>query len=89
MDKPVIAKKTPIRVKLEKGKTYYYCTCGKSDDQPFCNGAHKGTSFTPMAFTAEKDGAVSLCPCKQTKNPPYCDGSHMKLTFLGRLFKRD
>jgi len=48
MDKPVVAQKSPIAVELKKGETYYYCTCGKSDKQPFCNGAHEGTSFTPM-----------------------------------------
>lgn len=55
MEKPVIAQKSPIPVELKKGETYYWCTCGKSSTQPFCNGAHEGTSFKPMAFTAEKD----------------------------------
>ena len=87
--KPVIAQKSPVPVELKQGETYYYCTCGRSTNQPFCNGAHEGTGFSPMAFTAKKDGAVNLCACKQTKNPPYCDGSHMKLTFIGRLFKGD
>lgn len=79
MDKPVVAGKSPIPVELKKDETYYYCTCGKSDNQPFCNGAHQGTSFTPMAFTAEKDETAYLCACKHTKNPPYCDGSHQNL----------
>ncbi|AHF07245.1 CDGSH iron-sulfur domain-containing protein [Desulfitobacterium metallireducens] len=79
MDEPVVAGKSPIPVELKKGETYYYCTCGKSDNQPFCNGAHQDTSFTPMAFTAEKDETAYLCACKHTKNPPYCDGSHQNL----------
>ncbi|AFM39642.1 iron-binding zinc finger protein, CDGSH type [Desulfosporosinus acidiphilus SJ4] len=76
MDKPVITQKSPVPVDLKKGETYYWCTCGKSFTQPFCNRAHQGTSFTPMAFTVEKDETAYLCACKQTKNPPYCDGTH-------------
>ncbi|MEL1133673.1 CDGSH iron-sulfur domain-containing protein [Desulfitobacterium sp. THU1] len=79
MDTPVIAQKTPIPVELKKGEEYYYCTCGKSATQPFCNGAHQGTSFEPMAFKAEEDGTAYLCACKHTKNPPYCDGTHESL----------
>lgn len=79
MDKPKIAQKAPIPVDLKKGETYYWCTCGRSDNQPFCNGAHKGTSFEPLAFTPEKDGTAYLCACKYTSNPPYCDGTHDKL----------
>lgn len=79
MEKPMIAGRQPMPVDLNKGETYYYCTCGKSFNQPFCNGAHEGTSFKPLAFTAEKDGTNYLCLCKHTKNPPYCDGSHEHL----------
>jgi CDGSH-type Zn-finger protein len=79
MEKPVIAGKSPIAADVKKGETYYWCSCGRSNTQPYCNGAHEGTSFTPLAFTAEKDETVYLCTCKQTKNPPYCDGSHEKL----------
>lgn len=79
MEKPTIAQKAPFPVELKKGETYYYCTCGKSANQPFCSGAHKGTSFEPMAFTAEKDETAYLCGCKNTKNPPYCDGTHKTL----------
>lgn len=77
--KPVIAQKSPIPVELKKGETYYWCTCGRSTNQPFCNGAHEGTGFSPMAFTAEKDGTAYLCACKHTGTPPYCDGTHDKL----------
>ncbi len=79
MEKPVIAQKSPIAVDVKEGQTYYWCSCGKSASQPFCDGSHKGTSFTPLAFTAEKDETVHLCACKHTKNPPFCDGSHNSL----------
>jgi len=79
MEKPKIALKAPIAVQLKQGETYYYCTCGKSADQPFCDGSHKDTSFTPMKFTATIDGVSHLCACKHTKNPPYCDGTHDSL----------
>jgi CDGSH iron-sulfur domain-containing protein 3 len=79
MEKPVVAQKSPIAVDVKEGKTYYWCACGRSSNQPFCDGSHKGTSFEPLAFTAEKDKKVYLCACKNTKNPPYCDGSHTKL----------
>lgn len=75
-DKSVVSQKSPIPVELKKGETYFWCTCGKSSNQPFCNGAHIGTSFEPLAFTAEKDETAYLCACKHTKTPPYCDGSH-------------
>ncbi|MDF2700535.1 MAG: iron-binding zinc finger protein type [Haloplasmataceae bacterium] len=79
MEKPVIAQKSPIPVEVKKGETYYWCSCGRSSKQPFCNGAHEGTSFKPMAFTPEDDKTVYLCACKHTENAPYCDGSHKKL----------
>jgi len=79
MEKPVIAQKSPIAVEVKKDETYYWCACGKSASQPFCDGSHKGSSFTPLAFTAAKDETVYLCACKQTKNPPYCDGTHKSL----------
>lgn len=59
---------------------YYYCTCGLSKNQPFCDGSHKGTSFTPMKFKAEKADNW-LCQCKRSKNLPYCDGTHKNLEF--------
>lgn len=76
---PVIAKKGPFAVELEAGKNYHWCTCGKSANQPYCDGSHKGSEFTPLSFTPEKTGTAHLCGCKHTKNPPYCDGSHSKL----------
>ena len=78
-EKPTIAAKKPIAVELEKGKDYYWCACGKSRSQPFCDGSHKGTSFVPKAFKVEETKEAHLCQCKHSKNPPYCDGSHAKL----------
>lgn len=73
---PVIANNRPKKETLEKGKEYYFCTCGRSKNQPFCDGSHAGTSFSPLGFTAEDSGDAYLCTCKHTKNPPYCDGTH-------------
>src|SRR5690606_23331646 len=64
---------------LKAGKEYYWCACGRSRNQPFCDGSHEGTEFTPLAFTPEEDGEAYLCRCKRTGNPPYCDGSHAGL----------
>lgn len=75
-DKPVIAQKSPIPVDVEDGKSYFWCTCGKSDNQPFCDGSHKGTSFTPMKWTADKSGKKFFCGCKMTDGQPFCDGTH-------------
>ena len=76
---PTIAQKGPFKVELEEGKNYHWCACGKSTNQPYCDGSHKGTGFTPLAFTPEKAGTAYLCGCKHCKNPPYCDGAHHKL----------
>jgi CDGSH iron-sulfur domain-containing protein 3 len=74
-----IAQKGPIAAELVEGKTYYWCTCGESKKQPFCDGSHKTTSFAPMAYTATKTGTAWLCACKQTNAAPLCDGSHKAL----------
>ena len=79
MAEPVIAKKGPYTVELEKDKTYHWCSCGRSANQPFCDGSHKDTEFEPVAFTADHSGPVYLCGCKHTSNPPYCDGTHESL----------
>lgn len=79
MKEPVIAQKSSYQVELEEGKTYYWCSCGRSKNQPFCDGSHEGTEFKPVAFTAEKTVTVGLCGCKHTANPPYCDETHRKL----------
>ena len=74
--KPTIAENYPIEVELEAGKKYAWCSCGKSTSQPYCDGAHKDTDFTPMIFTAENTEKRWLCQCKKTKKIPFCDGSH-------------
>lgn len=79
MSKPEIAAKTPFAVEVEKGKDYYWCACGLSKSQPFCDGSHKGTDFTPTKFTAEESKAVYFCGCKQSKNGALCDGTHKEL----------
>jgi CDGSH-type Zn-finger protein len=79
MNDATIAAKSPFAVDVEAGKTYYWCACGKSASQPFCDGSHKDTSFTPLEFTAEKTETVYLCGCKQTGGAPFCDGTHSNL----------
>ena len=79
MSAAVIAQKSPYAVAVEAGKTYYWCACGQSKNQPFCDGSHKVTSFTPKAFVAEKTGDAWLCGCKQSKDAPFCDGTHKTL----------
>ena len=76
MSLPIIANNKPARTELTKGEEYYFCTCGRSANQPFCDGSHKGTGFVPQAFTAEEDGPAFLCACKHSKAAPFCDGSH-------------
>ena len=75
-EKPTRAGDAPLAVKLQAGQDYYWCACGKSGNQPFCDGAHDGSSFAPVSFNVNESGEAHLCTCKQTKNPPYCDGSH-------------
>ena len=75
----VIAQRAPYPVDVIVGQTVYYCTCGRSAKQPFCDGKHAGTAFTPLPFTPDKTGKEYLCGCKGTKNPPRCDGSHQNL----------
>jgi glutamate synthase domain-containing protein 2/CDGSH-type Zn-finger protein len=76
LKKPVISNNSPINVQLSKGKEYHFCRCGRSKNQPFCDGSHKGTGITPLPFTVEKDTDAWLCRCKHTHNAPYCDGTH-------------
>ena len=78
-DTPIIAQKAPFPVEVEAGKSYYWCACGRSQRQPFCDGSHKSTTLTPVKFTAEETRRVFLCGCKQTARPPFCDGTHKGL----------
>ena len=79
MSDAIVASKTPFAVEVKEGEKYFWCQCGRSKLQPFCDGSHKGTDFTPVMYTADKDGTVYFCGCKQTKNQPLCDGSHKHL----------
>ena len=76
---PEFGGRKSIHVKVEAGKTYWWCACGRSKSQPFCDGSHKGTGFSPREFKAEKTEEVWFCTCKRTANAPLCDGSHKKL----------
>jgi CDGSH-type Zn-finger protein len=79
MDERVIAQKGPFRVEVEAGKAYWWCACGRSVKQPFCDGSHKGTSFSPMKWVAPKTGPVWFCGCKRSATQPTCDGTHKAL----------
>lgn len=74
--KPIIADNKPIKIKLTAGEKYYFCVCGRSKNQPFCDGSHVGTEFKPKSFTVEQSGEAYLCRCKHSANIPYCDGTH-------------
>jgi len=76
MSKPERASDTPYAVEVEAEKSYFWCACGKSANQPFCDGSHKGSEFTPVKFTVKESSKVYFCGCKLTKNQPMCDGSH-------------
>ncbi len=78
MKKGQRAGNNPIGVDVVEGKSYFWCTCGISKKQPFCDGSHKGTDFSPLVFKADQSKKIFFCICKQTNDPPYCDGSHNK-----------
>ena len=79
MATPEMPQKAPYPVAVEAGKSYYWCSCGKSASQPFCDGSHKGSEFAPTKFTAEESKTVYFCGCKQSGNGALCDGSHARL----------
>lgn len=78
MDKPNIPQKQPYLLDLEAG-TYWWCACGQSKNQPFCDGSHKGSGFNPVKTVLETSKKVALCGCKHTHGAPFCDGTHRKL----------
>mmetsp|Transcript_5171 Transcript_5171/g.7273 ORF Transcript_5171/g.7273 Transcript_5171/m.7273 type:complete len:130 (+) Transcript_5171:27-416(+) len=81
-DVPTIPMYGPYNLRLEKGKTYSWCSCGKSKTQPWCDGSHKGTTFKSVRFVADKNQTYySICGCKYTRDPPYCDGYHASLPY--------
>jgi CDGSH-type Zn-finger protein len=78
MSEPIIAQKSPFVLPMKPG-AFYFCTCGKSKTQPFCDGAHKGSGFAPKKVDLTEAKTVAWCGCKHSKNGPFCDGSHNKL----------
>lgn len=76
---PIVARKGPFPVEVEAGKTYWWCACGRSQKQPFCDGSHKGTGLSPEKFTAAETGRVFFCGCKQSAKRPLCDGTHNRI----------
>ena len=79
MNQPNIASRTPMSAEVEAGKSYWWCACGLSKTQPFCDGSHKGGAFTPVEYKAAESGTVWFCACKRTMNQPLCDGTHKTL----------
>jgi CDGSH-type Zn-finger protein len=79
MADPIPAQKAPYGVTVQAGKAYFWCACGRSQKQPFCDGSHKDTGITPLKYLADADGEVWFCGCKATAGQPLCDGSHNAL----------
>ena len=79
MPEPVIAQKFPIGVEVEAGKSYFWCSCGQSAKQPFCDGSHKGSGFVPQKYEATETKKVYFCACKHSASPIVCDGTHKTL----------
>ena len=79
MAEPNIAQKAPFPVDVTAGKKYFWCACGKSANQPFCDGSHSDTEFTPVAYEADKDRTLYFCGCKRTAGAPLCDATHSSL----------
>ena len=79
MSKPVVAQKSPSAQDVVAGKSYFWCACGRSDNQPYCDGSHKGTDFSPVKFEATESKKMFFCCCKNTRNAPFCDGTHNSL----------
>jgi CDGSH iron-sulfur domain-containing protein 3 len=76
---PIVAQKGSYKIEVEAGKAYFWCSCGQSSKQPFCDGSHKGSAFTPQEFTSPSDRTLYFCACKNSKHAPLCDGTHKSL----------
>lgn len=79
MTDPVPAQKAPYEVTVEAGRSYFWCACGRSKKQPFCDGSHSGTDIAPVMYKATEADTLYFCGCKATKGQPFCDGSHNNL----------
>jgi CDGSH-type Zn-finger protein len=78
MKKPTVPQSAPYLVDVEDGRVYYWCACGKSKKQPFCDGSHSASGFNPVRVLAVETKVIYFCGCKQTATPPFCDGTHLK-----------
>ena len=82
MSDPVVAQKSSFPIEVEAGKSYFWCACGRSQNQPFCDGSHKDTGFDPVKWTSEETGRKFFCGCKMTDGQPFCDGTHWHKKFV-------